>query len=101
MTFLNKHIADVIFESCATSAGELGVKMVIFTDIDPCPTTDEGRRVLADLMRELEGHTRQHPKIQQIEVLRATDDESPSGGTAVPPARGPRRRRSDRTSDSR
>lgn len=101
MTFLNKHIADVVFEGCATDTGELGVKMVIFTDIDPRPTTDEGRRVLADLMRELEGYTRQHPKILQIELSRTADDESPSGGTTVPPARAPRRRTSDRTSGSR
>lgn len=67
MTFLNNHIADVVFKGCP---GERGIKMVIYTDIDPSPATDEGQRALVDLMREVEVHTRQYPEIQCVEVIK-------------------------------
>lgn len=69
MTFLNKHIVDVVFEGCPGDTSEPGVKMVIYTDIDPSPVSDDGKRALADLMREVEVHTRQHPRIRRIEII--------------------------------
>lgn len=70
MTFPDNHILDVVFKDCATDKGEPGVKMVIYTDIDPSPTTDEGKRVLADLMGEVEAHARRHPEIRRIKLLK-------------------------------
>lgn len=70
MTFQTKHILDVVFEECALDNGEAGVKMVVFTDIDPHPTTDEGKRALADLMGEIEVHKRHQPRIRQVRVIK-------------------------------
>lgn len=69
MTFISKHIVDVVFKRCPSDTGEAGVKMVIYTDIDPSPANDDGKCVLADLMPEVEGHTRQHPGIRRIEII--------------------------------
>ena len=70
MSFINKHIADVVFQAFSTDTGESSVKMVIYTDIDPSPASDDGQRALADLMREVEAHTRRHPEIRRIEIIK-------------------------------
>lgn len=70
MALLNKHTVDVLFKPCPVETGEGGVEMVIYTDIDPPPTNDEGKRVLAEFMREVDVHTREHPEIRRIEIIK-------------------------------